>query len=109
MPDLTFWPDHRTGNGAIKFFKARPAACLPPRIASTTRSFGFCLAISNARCPDHFIGNSVSKPCNFRGAYDPKRPISFLPAGQSAKSRFRELDRSEVAIGDLNLPANNGR
>ena len=71
----------------------------------------FRVLFGDFKCPlpRSLHGNSVSKPCNFRGAYDPKRPISFLPAGQSAKSRFRELDRSEVAIGDLNLPANNGR
>jgi hypothetical protein len=93
MPDLTFWPDHRTGNGAIKFFKARPAACLPPRIASTMRSIEFCLAISYARCPDHFIGNSVSKPCNFRGAYDPKDASKNNLNNKSYLSLFRGIRR----------------
>ncbi len=40
---------------------------------------------------------------------DPQRPIRFLQTGQSAKSRFCELECSEAAIGDLNLPARNGR
>ena len=38
-------------------------------------------------------------------AIDPQRPIRFLQTGQSAKSRFCELECSEAAIGDLNLPA----
>ena len=36
---------------------------------------------------------------------DPERPIRFLQTGQSAKSRFWELECSEAAIGDLKLPA----
>jgi hypothetical protein len=40
---------------------------------------------------------------------DPKRSISFLKTGQSAKSRFCELKCSDAAIGDYTLPANCGR
>ena len=40
---------------------------------------------------------------------DPQRPIRFLQTGQSANSRFCELECSEAAIGDLNEPAINGR
>jgi hypothetical protein len=40
---------------------------------------------------------------------DPHRPVPFLETGQSAKSRFCELECSEAAIGDFTLPANNCR
>jgi len=39
-------------------------------------------------------------------AHDPKRSISFLQTGQSAKPRFCELEFSEAAVGDLTQPAN---
>lgn len=38
---------------------------------------------------------------------DPKPSVSFLQTGQSARSRFCELDCSEAALCDLNLPAIN--
>jgi hypothetical protein len=39
---------------------------------------------------------------------DPKRSISLLQTGQSAKSRFCELEFSEAVAGDLTQPASNG-
>ena len=47
----------------------------------------------------------------FRGsltAADPKRPSRFPDSGRSAKPGAFELEFSEPAIGDLNLPANCG-
>jgi len=40
-------------------------------------------------------------------ALDPKRSISFLQTGQSAKSMFCKLECSEAAIDDFTLPAMN--
>jgi hypothetical protein len=42
-------------------------------------------------------------------ADDPNPPVTFLETGQSAKSRFCELEFSEAAIGDFTLPAMTGR
>jgi hypothetical protein len=35
----------------------------------------------------------------------PKRPVSFLQSGHSAKPRFNEVAFYEAAAGDLDLPA----
>ena len=40
---------------------------------------------------------------------DPHRPVPFLETGQSAKSRFCELECSEAAIGDFTLSATTSR
>jgi len=58
-------------------------------------------AVSEVSLP----GSGHSSP----SADDPQRPIRFLQTGQSAKSRFCELEFSAAAIGDLNLPAISGR
>jgi hypothetical protein len=47
-------------------------------------------------------------PKGGRSRRDPKRSISFLQTGQSAKSRFCELKCSDAAIGDFTLPAKSG-
>ena len=40
---------------------------------------------------------------------DPKRSISVLQTGQSAKSRFCELECSEAVVGNLTQQAITGR
>jgi hypothetical protein len=42
-------------------------------------------------------------------AIDPFLPVAFLQTGQSAKSRFCELEGHKAAIGDLTQSANYGR
>jgi len=51
----------------------------------------------------------ATKSTRGRSHHDPKPSVSFLQTGQSAKSRFCELDCSEAALGDLNLPATSGQ
>ena len=43
-----------------------------------------------------------------RTAPCPKRPVSFLQSGHSAKPRFNEVAFYEAAVGDLDLPARKG-
>jgi hypothetical protein len=42
-------------------------------------------------------------------AFDPFLPVAFLQTGQSAKSRFCELEGYKAAIGDLNQTANSNQ
>jgi hypothetical protein len=51
---------------------------------------------------------TATREDNPTGAVAPKRSISFLQTGQSAKSRFCEPECSEAAIDDFTLPATTG-
>jgi hypothetical protein len=42
-------------------------------------------------------------------AIDPFLPVALLQTGQSAKSRFCELECYKAAFGDFTLPARSGR